>query len=203
MMKRGAIYLLGLWLGAIMTGICALMTYSQTPGTSANAPAAWPAGSHLEPASGLSTLIMFAHPKCPCTRASLAELEVIMQHCRGHLQAFVLFLQPTGTDQEWSHTELWRKAAAIPGVTVLADEQSHESQRFQVSTSGHVLLYDARQRRLQFSGGITAARGKSGNNRGRSALLAMLGSGERTVCSTSVFGCSLTDGELGTGGNGL
>jgi hypothetical protein len=36
-------------------------------------PATWPAETHLAQAADGSTVLMFAHPDCPCTRASLTS----------------------------------------------------------------------------------------------------------------------------------
>src|SRR5262245_47226030 len=35
----------------------------------------WPAGAQIRLAGDRPTILFFMHPKCPCTRASLAELE--------------------------------------------------------------------------------------------------------------------------------
>ena len=47
--------------------------------------------------------------------------------------------------------------------------------------------------RLVFSGGITVARGHSGDNAGRSALAALLTDGTAATTKTAVFGCFLRD----------
>src|SRR5882724_1733252 len=116
---------------------------------------------------------MFAHPRCPCTRATLGELELVMARCEGLLNAHVVFIRPDSTTEDWPRTGLWRRAAAIRGVTVHSDDAGLEARRFGVETSGHTLLYD-RRGHLLFQGGITAARGHSGDNPGRSALVALL-----------------------------
>jgi hypothetical protein len=48
---------------------------------------------------------------------------------------------------------------------------------------------------LQFSGGITASRGHSGDNLGRSAVVALVTTGESATNHTSVYGCSLHNPE--------
>ena len=186
-------FLLGaLWLGLIATGFGMLMVHDYSAGKDTPVSTFWPADSHLPHVDGRPTLIMFAHPRCPCTRASLEELKVVMQQCQGRMTAYIVFLQPEGKEEEWSHTELRQSAEAIPGVTVRSDDHGHEARCFQVETSGHVLLYDARQR-LQFSGGITASRGHAGDNRGRTTLVGMLAHGAKSVGATPVFGCPLPD----------
>ena len=51
-------------------------------------------------------------------------------------------------------------------------------------------MYD-RDGRLVYSGGLTGARGKSGDNTGRSTVLALLAGAHPAAANTRVFGCSL------------
>jgi hypothetical protein len=54
------------------------------------------------------------------------------------------------------------------------------------------LLYDTAGR-LLFSGGITAARGHSGDNAGREAIVALLAGAPTDRTQTPVFGCKLSN----------
>jgi hypothetical protein len=74
----------------------------------------------------------------------------------------------------------------------MADEDGSEARRFEIETSGHTLLFDGAGR-LMFSGGITSARGHSGENAGRSALGTLLRGGTPVLDKTLVFGCALFD----------
>jgi len=118
------------------------------------------------------------------------ELAQIMAHTKGKLAAYVLFLKPEKTGSDWNNTTLMKTAAAIPGVTVISDADGHEGLTFGVETSGHVLLFNADGRRL-FSGGITAARGHSGDNAGESAIETLVNGGTAKQNSALVFGCPL------------
>lgn len=138
------------------------------------------------------TLIMLAHPKCPCTRASVEELSKLMAYGRGRLRAYLLFAKPNGYPDDWSKTDLWMTAASIPGVTVLFDDDGIEADRFGTSTSGQVILYD-QTGKLQFRGGITQSRGHSGDNAGRSAVEALVSGRVPERDQTPVFGCPLFD----------
>jgi len=172
-------------------GVAALIHYDYTPGSAGLTPATWPAASHISRAAGQATLVVVAHPKCPCTRATLQELAALMAERRGAVTARVLFFKPAGAPDDWAHTDSWRTAAAIPGVTVSCDEAGAEAQRFGGETSGDTFLYDATGR-LTFHGGITAARGMAGENAGHTALADLL-AGQRTPQSrTPVFGCPVT-----------
>ena len=167
-----------------------LARYDNGPGASAQAPPEWPAGSQvvLDPAG--PTLVMLAHPRCVCTRASLAELAELMARATHRPKAYVVFIKPGGVGERWERTDLWKTASAIPGVTVLRDDHGVESRRFGAETSGQTLLYAA-DGQLLFTGGTTGARGHVGNNNGRAALLAMLSDQTPERTSSPVFGCPL------------
>ncbi|WXH29168.1 hypothetical protein WA016_03116 [Myxococcus stipitatus] len=183
-----------LWLAAVGVGFALLTRHSLTPGATHEAPAQWPQAAHPPRAEGRPTLVMLAHPRCPCTRASLGELAVVMEHARGQLDARVLFLRPEGTSGDWTQGPLWRAAAGIPGVRVLADEGGTQARLFGAVTSGHSLLYDA-QGRLRFSGGLTVARGHRGDNPGRDAVEALLreAGGSGGTSQHAVYGCALEE----------
>lgn len=179
-----------LWLGSAGTGLVLLMAYDNTPGLSAEAPTDWPADSTLVRDPAAPTLVMLAHPRCDCTRASLAELAELLARVHNRPRTYVVFLKPAGTDASWENTGSWDQARRIPGVTVVRDDHGVEARRFGVATSGQTLLYDA-PGRLVYAGGTTGARGKAGDNIGRASLVALL-DGDRPAASTQpVFGCSL------------
>lgn len=183
-------FALVLWALAIAAGFRVLVDYELKAGVSATAPEQWPQDSALPRDAHRAHLVMFAHPQCPCSRASVAELAVIMTRCKNELKATVCFFDPEGEPAEWTQSALWRAAAVIPGVEVVADPDRKFAAQFGSTTSGQVHLFARNGRRI-FSGGITAARGHGGENRGRNHVIA-LARGE--VCSpadTPVFGCSL------------
>jgi hypothetical protein len=178
------------WLLAVGAGFFVILNYQNTVGTTGLAPQHWPAGTRLQPAPDRPTLLMFAHPQCPCTRASLEELNRLLARTQGRVTAQVLCFRPAQFPETWAHSDLWRSAEAIPGVAVHADLDGVEAQRFGAETSGYVLLYDTHGQ-LLFKGGITASRGHAGDNAGEDAILALLTGQPATVCQTRVFGCSL------------
>jgi len=165
--------------------------YDYTAGAAGQAPALWPTASGIQRAARGATLVMVAHPKCPCTRASLDELAALMAENHGTVTARVLFFRPEGTADDWAQTALWQAASAIPGVTVSSDVAGAEAKRFGGETSGDVLLYDAGGR-LAFHGGVTATRGQAGTNAGQTALAALLHGTDPAQTRTPVFGCPLT-----------
>ena len=182
--------LLLLWLGGVGTGLWAVWAYDNRPGPAAAAPPQWPSVTALAPSSAGPTLVFLAHPQCTCTRASLDELAEILARATTRPRTYVLFLKPSGVDDGWEQTELWRRAAQLPGVRVLRDDNGLEARRFGVETSGQTLLYDKRGN-LVFSGGITGSRGHAGENAGELTLISLLSDGRVDRRVSNVFGCPL------------
>ena len=181
------------WVVAIAFGLRTLLRYESTPGRVGVVGANWPATSSIPHPGPNPTLVMLAHPRCPCTRASIGELAQIMADTQGKLNAYVLFATPSDAGTEWDETDLRRSAAAIPGVTVFTDADGNEARRFGAETSGHTLLFD-KAGTLLFSGGITASRGHAGRNDGESAIIAAVNGKRSARAQTPVFGCSLVLG---------
>ena len=178
------------WLIIVGGGLAALARYSGTPLPSSAVFAHWPADSHVPRSERQPALIMFAHPQCPCSRASLGELARLMVRVQGRVAPIVLFYRPADAEFGWERTDLWDSAAMIPGVQVATDVEGIEAERFGVAVSGHVLLYDTRGR-LVFSGGITPARGHAGDNAGSAAIASLLNTGHLQTARTPTFGCYL------------
>src|ERR1700722_1194609 len=146
------------WLGIVLAGTFLMVAYANPPGEAGTPPASWPDSSRLPRNPHRATLVLFIHPHCPCSRASIGELALLMAHSQGRVNAHVLFLQPAGMTQEWTETDTWRAAVLIPGVTAHRDRAGQEARLFGAETSGNTMLYDV-QGRLMFNGGITIARG--------------------------------------------
>ncbi len=181
-----------LWIAAAAAGYMVLLRYANAPGTQAKAPPVWPQTSQISRAAGQPVLLMFAHPFCPCSRASLSELSRMMTQAPNKAQTVILFINPKQT--VLSETPLWKQAAGLPNVTVLEDKDYFESKLFGAETSGQTLLYSA-EGRLLFSGGITSARGHEGDNLGKQTILEMLNRRKSKPGQTAVFGCALFDKE--------
>ncbi|HTO99062.1 MAG TPA: RedB protein [Myxococcales bacterium] len=180
------------WLLAVSAGFAFLWRYKSTPGAQGDpTPATWPAHTGVARSSSRATLLMFAHPGCTCTRASIAELAWIMNRFHDRLDASVLFWSPRDAPRDWQSGDgLWASAARIPRVSVLRDRDGREASRFGVTTSGAVLLYDSGGR-LLFKGGITSARGHEGDSFGRERIASLLTTGAADRADAPVFGCAL------------
>ena len=180
-----------IWLGVVVGGLAMVAAYDNRPGVSADAPANWPEASLLDRTTDRPTLVMVVHPRCDCSRASVAELAELMARATVRPRAYVALLKPRGLSEDWDVTGIRQAAMRIPGVKVIRDEGGGEARSFGAQTSGQTFLYDAGGR-LLFSGGITAARGHTGESVGRTAILSLLNHEPASVATASVFGCSLS-----------
>jgi hypothetical protein len=182
--------LAGIWIVAVTGGLSVLWAYDNTPGEAGRSPAAWPAETRLSRSTDQPTLVLFAHPQCSCTRASLGELAELLARARTQPKTYVVLLRPFGVEQDWEKTDLWRQATSLPNVTVIRDDNGDEAARFGAVTSGQTVLY-GEDGALLFTGGITGARGHSGDNAGRASVVALLNRARVERSWTSVFGCGL------------
>jgi hypothetical protein len=178
-----------LWAVLVGAGFIAVERYASAPGDAGTPPANWIGDSTLALDAQRPTLILFAHPRCPCTRATVEELDGLLAQCNGGLRVHVVFYTDTALGEGWERTDLWRHAAAIPGVEVHADPGGALALRFGARTSGECLVYGTDGKRV-FAGGITGARGHAGDNEGARAIVS-IARGTAHVETTEVFGCSL------------
>ncbi len=178
------------WAAVVATGVWWLWGYENAPGASAMSPGQWPSSSQIQLANNQPTLVMLAHPHCPCTRASIGELAKIMTHSQGKVRAYVLFTVPAGATADWDQTDLWQSAAQIPGVTVVSDRDGTEARNFKAATSGQTVLYNS-DGKLLFSGGVTGSRGHFGDNAGQESIISIVNAAVPSRAETAVFGCPL------------
>lgn len=179
------ILLLAAWVLAASFGFYRLHVYAKTPGIENASAEAWPAESPLRRESGKATLLAFLHTECPCSRATIAELERLMPALKGKVEVRLVFYTPKGLLVDDS--QLRSRVANLPGAEIFQDEGGREADRFGAVTSGQIYLY-GKDGSLVFHGGITPSRGHEGDSKGKQAILAYLeGTASRTTAS--VFGC--------------
>jgi len=187
--RRHVLAFVAVWLGAALAGHAALARYQAIPGAVLAPPAVWPANSRIERVPGRPALLLFAHPGCPCTRASVHELEWLITRFPT-LAVKVIAIDPEGFSRV-DDAGIVAAAASLPGVEVVRAPPA-EADRFGVLTSGHALVFAA-DGRLLFSGGITSSRGHEGDNVGLERIAAILSGGTPDRRDSPVFGCALTE----------
>jgi hypothetical protein len=171
------------WLGLVAAGFAVWETYDSTPGAASAAPAPAPPRGEWE-------LVVFLHPHCPCSAATLDELAQLTADAPAGLGVRVAFVRPAGVAEGWERTATWETAAGLKGVRVECDRDGAEARRAGATTSGYAVLYDPAGR-VAFRGGLTRARGRVGESTGRRAILSALAGQEPEARVAPVFGCSL------------
>lgn len=182
-----------------MAGFGKLLTYSNVAGASAAPLGQWPAKSQLKRESAKATLVVFSHPHCPCSQATLSELERLLPKIINKVKIVSVFVELKGFGEEWAKDSLWRRSESLPGVTSVLDRDGKEAEIFGAKTSGQVFLFSA-EGEVIFQGGITPARGHMGESSGHDAILAFFEKGEPSKANSPVFGCSLVRPERSIAG---
>ncbi len=194
-----------LWLVAVLSFGYWITAYGFEVDASnlANSAATWPSDSSLPVASDRSTLLLFLHPQCPCSRATLVELEKILESTAALTNAtprtLVVASVPRNADSQWTDSPLNKRARQLPNADLYVDVDGIETARFGVTTSGTVMLFSPQAGRI-FSGGITISRGHEGHSVGGALLQEQLwrvlnhqpdAVAELDASSPPVFGCAL------------
>lgn len=180
------------WIAVVAVGLYRIRLYETTPGDALTSPPMWPGSDLVSPHSGKATLLMFVHPRCACTDASLLEMEAIADAVGGRASIWILLMRPAGVDEQWNGDWIRERVRHIANARLLTDDQGAEAARFGAATSGHVVLYDARGA-LLFAGGITETRGHAGDNPARRTVIAAV-KGERIQTRVHpVLGCGFHD----------
>lgn len=182
--------LIVIWAVSVVTGLAVLVNHQVAPGKATVAGANWPPGTAFELDSQQPTLVMFVHPNCPCSRASLGELAKLATDCPGATALRLVFVQPAEFKQGWERTDLWHKAKRIPQASLSEDHEGGEARRFGARTSGEAFVYGPGGD-LLFHGGITGSRGHEGSSIWRDEIEAVLRGQKPKHRQGPVYGCSL------------
>ena len=191
-----------LWLAAIVASFYFLGVYENSPGKLGTIPEKWLKTSQIAITRQKPTLLVFLHPRCPCSKATLGALEIVISRSINPCEIIVVFYTPKDEKENWYQTHLFYNTQKIsrflqqnkPGtaLNIYIDLEAQEAKKFGVRTSGTVLLYD-QTHSLRFHGGITLSRGHfdSGDNFGVNAVVNILNNKATKITQTPVFGCSI------------
>ena len=195
-----ALYAAGLlsWCLALAMGWSMMLAYGYRREAAADVapPSHWPANSQLPHSQGRDCLVLFVHPKCPCSQATVAELEQLLAafHARrpdSTLELCVVATIPRTAEDSWAQTRLIQRSLRLADAKLFLDRGGVEADRFGAQISGTVLLFDAAGRQ-RYAGGVTASRGQEGENAGSAALARLLaGEAPSTNPTLPAFGCRL------------
>lgn len=131
----------------------------------------WPASSEIPRYSDSGHLVVFVHPYCPCTRATLKNLDEL----EASDQLTITIVQLRTERLQTYHSPISSIASLVEknGWNHFMDTEGSEAKRFNALTSGECWLFDS-DGVLRFVGGITASRGHAGGNQGLETLKTLI-----------------------------
>lgn len=187
-LPRWAMLLLTIWAVLIGSLLLGLGHYSMREGKRGLVPRL------VENQPGL-VAHFFLHPQCPCSAASVEELDRLMTRlgAKSDLLVTAHVFEPENATNDWAGSEMVARLKRMPGVQVQMDPLGKQGETLGVKSSGHLLVYHDGV--LRFSGGLTALRGHAGrSDSGEAAYLALTGEHKNewmTDVDWVVFGCPI------------
>ncbi len=174
------------WIALVTAGFSALVVYERYPGTDG--------GPTLKAESTLHretwTLLVAVHPRCPCTQATVDELESLLRRYPADVVCHAMVYHPPGLEKVWLELSLVEQLRALPRVTLSGDSDGRKLAALGMETSGAVRLIDPAGK-VRFYGGITASRGHRGFNAGSQIIESLLRGKAITLDHAPVYGCRM------------
>jgi hypothetical protein len=175
-----------LWLGAVLVSWNALLRHTYQTSAEVNQSETRKSVSSSEK----YRVIVFAHPFCPCTRATLNKLDESLTRFPAGVSIRVIFSTFGLPVSAVSSSAIVAQARRLKGVEVESDNSGTKASEFNAKVSGEVFAFN-RQGSCVFHGGLTSGRGHQGESIGQREL-------ELRVCENvnepyigPVFGCTL------------
>ena len=179
-----------LWFIALAVIYGKLAVYSQSPEGLGTPPMAAVANVSVHPEK--YTLAVYIHPKCPCTQATLYEVERLMTKVRDEVALSFYIFGASDAPSVWFEGTLDQLEQKFPDSLVIRDIDGEYSKSAGASVSGSTVLYTPDGVPV-FWGGVTSGRGHSGDNLGSDSILSIARGLEPTRSEAPVYGCRITD----------
>lgn len=179
-----------IWTILAIAGLAALTVYSFTGNIPAHAAAQWPASSQLSLDSARPVLVLFLHPRCPCSAASITALDRVLSRHPGAFRVYAVLTVPPGVDADWEVGRNLEAARSLPETSLVFDRGGTLARSFGAGDSGTLLAFGPDGVRL-FVGGITASRGHEGESLGVLVLRDLATGRTPRQSDSPVFGCPL------------
>jgi len=196
--RRGglATWLVLPWTLCVAGGFVALWVHAAKQGSLGGPISHWPAESTLPLHADLPTLVVFIHPECPCSRATLDHLRPLAEKGDTSI-VLVTMTPPIGESTLPRGVGCHQQIASLaekPNVVRIDDVGGDEAKRFDATTSGSCFLFTPDSRSV-FQGGVTSGRGHRGANAGLRMMTDRIGGKSESAATYPVFGCSLQSEE--------
>jgi hypothetical protein len=188
--RLALIVVTALWGAATFASWERLASHAYRQAATTSGVATWPQLGADFLADEKTRIVVFAHPGCPCTRATVAELAEVLADCPADASAAVVFVTAGLPDDVVSNSDTVAAARQTNNVIVVLDDDAQIAARYGATVSGETFAFNAAGRRI-FHGGITAARGHRGTSGGRELLEQAIRNPAADTGEAPVFGCRL------------
>ena len=174
------------WIGVVAVAGATLLNHayqpSKTPSESKGAVSLKPSRSYK--------IVLFAHPFCPCTRATLTELSESLARLSHDVSVTIVFVSRGLNQEDVTSSSTFRMAGMLPGAKVVIDSGAEEASRFGATTSGEAFAFDPSGHMI-YHGGLTPGRGHQGDAAGQTQLEQIIAAGGSRFCTAPIYGCQL------------
>ncbi|MDQ8196538.1 hypothetical protein QEH56_00170 [Pelagicoccus enzymogenes] len=190
-----------LWVGGIAAGSIAMWNHEYSSAEPNDAPLSLPPQLQtFASAEKPITLFMAVHPDCPCTGASLEQVDRLIARNPDSIRLVGLV---RGGEESAAHSEhdfqtgtYWKRLSAMPNAQPVADANGALARLLGTHASGATIAYD-QSGNLRFQGGLTASRGHAGPSRALTELESIARqSAPLELCTTPTFGCALENDSI-------
>lgn len=185
-----------MWIALLAGGLGVLSAYASNRGDAGVTPAVLPVQFGSSVASDEWTVALAAHPKCPCTRSSIAELKQALDGASEPYRLVVLAYEPPSVPG-FANTAAFRALDRDDQTEVVIDTDGALAEQIGGITSGFVAVYDP-DGNLRFAGGVTPTRAHTGPNTGAAAVRALLNNNEPPATDAPVYGCPIRTNPMNT-----
>ncbi len=192
--------LLVLWGAVIGVGLLWMTDYSLSPGSHEEPLVERPSDTPVPFSEEKSTLVIFLHPRCPCTHPSVAAIERLMVRKHDMVLQPIFYL-PGSKPETWARADYWDRVVDAGAHEPLIDVDGGVARQFHATTSGHAILFSV-DGEVLYSGGITSGRVHEGDNLGLTTLTRVLEQVPVQDATFPVYGCSIVkkqDNDAGAG----
>lgn len=182
------------WAAAVAVGVCLHAGAESSPSDGGGGPHVLPPIAALKTPPGVPLIAMALHPRCPCSPASVDELEALAGRSFQPVTVVVLVSTPAQDSEEWDEA-FDRISGKLSSMRVIKDRAGAIAASLGMHASGATLIYDSAGR-LVFSGGLTLARGMAGANPAAIEAMKRAGCSEAALpvdTHSPVFGCRLIE----------
>ncbi|TWU58734.1 hypothetical protein Poly51_15140 [Rubripirellula tenax] len=145
----------------------------------------------MVPDKGCLHIVVAMHPKCPCTRTTLSQLERLLAEAPASTKCTFLVSKPRNRLASWIQSDTTDMAKSFANSEIFVDIDSERARKLGMAHSGTVLIVRP-DGTLSFMGGITAGRSCSTENPGSLSVASLLRGESAPLLATPTFGCPLT-----------